>query len=134
MSVSTKAVQDHGGWLIWHDPMPIEWRGADWHYAKKDAREDFDIGHAESRDMCLQSIDYIDEQDAIALSPEGQAKEARMFERSRDNLHKIMLIFTLGRALESAKSVIATGGKGTIDGTHLAIVNSALAEFREYQA
>ncbi len=49
----------HGDWLIWRDPLPIEWRGADWHFARISARDDIDIGNEESREMCLQTIDYI---------------------------------------------------------------------------
>lgn len=28
-------IEEHGDWLIWHDPLPVDWRGADWHYARK---------------------------------------------------------------------------------------------------
>lgn len=87
-----------GDWLIWHDPLPINSRKADWCFVHKDFtrdNEDIRIGREESREMCLQTIDFIE--DIWARSRE---------EATQDQVDKLImtpLVETVARIIDPSK-------------------------------
>lgn len=124
-----KTYEEHGGWLIWHDPLPGEWRGADWRYMRKDANSDIDVGHAESKEMCLQSIDYLEEQFPVDEPEKSKLRSDEFL----DNFRNIPLVNQLGLGLQAAISILACNGRGFADGVlrqQVDVANSAYLKWK----
>lgn len=127
-------IEDHGDWLIWHDPLPVDWRGADWHYARKakGPHEDPELCHgsAESREMCLTIIDHIEDSE----TPEAEAKADKRANEWIDGYRNVPLIEQLHGAIMAAKSIMAAGGRGFADGLHHARIQAALSAYDAWKA
>ncbi|KKW92979.1 hypothetical protein [Sphingobium chungbukense] len=110
-----REVETHGDWLVWHQPWPIASRSFDWHYAHKDARDDDELrtGNAESREMCLQTIDWIEEEDARAQTEEGKARTKEFVDSGMRSLNRALL----AHSLKDALAVGYTVGPGRANGS-----------------
>lgn len=124
-----KTYEEHGEWLIWHDPLPGEWRGADWRYMRKAANSDIDVGHAESKQMCLQSIDFLEEQFSVD-EPEKPKLRSNEF---LDSFRNIPLVNQLGLGLQAAISILACNGRGFADGVLRQQVDVANAAYLKWK-
>ncbi len=128
------AIEDHGDWLIWHEPLPVEWRGADWHYARKaigpHADPELNHGSAESREMCLLIIDHIEDTE----TPEAEAKASERANEFLDGYRNVPLIEQLHGAIMAAKSILACNGRGFADGVHHARIAAALKAYDAWNA
>ena len=127
-------IEDHGNWVIWYAPLPVDWRGADWHYARrtKHPNEDPELcqGSAESRDMCLMIIDHIEDSE----TPEAEAAASKRATEWMDGYRNVPLIEQLHGAILAAKSIMAAGGRGFADGVHHATIAAAAEAYDAWKA
>lgn len=126
-------IEDHGGWLVWHDPLPVEWRDRDWCFARKKPSSQydyqFDYGREESREMCLQTIDYLESEEEREANEPAKSEPSEAFLKFTN----VPLVNQLGAALIAANSVLACNGRGFADGMLLGQVKAALDTFKEWQ-
>lgn len=133
-----KTYEEYGSWLIWYDPLPGEWRGADWRYMRKSANSDIDVGHAESKEMCLQSIDFLEEQFPVDEPETPKLRSIEFFKSQSDefldNFLNIPLINQLGLGLQAAISILACNGRGFADGVLRQQVDVANAAYLKWKS
>jgi hypothetical protein len=123
------AIEHHGDWVIWHQPWPIDNREFDWHFAHKSATESNGLsGNAESRDMCLQAIDWLEEQERHAETEEGKAETAAFVDAGMRTLNRALLA-------SAVKGLLDLPGIGNLPGfatgTHLEAARFALEQYEE---
>ena len=117
-----------GDWLIWHDPLPINSRKADWCFVHKDFtrdNEDIRIGREESREMCLQTIDFIEDMEAQSREEATQDQVDKLMKR----FWEIALVHDLARALKNV--IDDPTGRGFMTGVHIQAAKTVLARYRE---
>lgn len=123
-------IEHHGDWLIWYQPWPIDSRACDWHFAHKNTRsgDDLTCGSEESRDMCIQSIDWLEEQDRIAETEEGKAETRRLVDSGMRTLNRALL----ARAVKDLLDLPGIGNlPGFMTGTHIEAARYAYAQYQE---
>lgn len=118
-----------GDWLIWHDPLPINSRKADWCFVHKDFtrdNEDIRIGREESREMCLQTIDFIEDMEAQSREEATQDQVDKLMKR----FWEIALVHDLARALKNV--IDDPTGRGFKHKESMAIARAILPVIRAH--
>ena len=124
-----RQLEDMGDWWVWYDPLPTECRDHDWRFCRKIIHTELDVGTAESRDMCLQTIDFIESEE----TPEAISKSDTKSKEWMDKWQNVPLILQLGQGLRAVESSRATSGKGALELTMYNIFQNALAAFNQWQ-
>lgn len=134
--MEARVVEEHGDWLIWHDPLPVAFQGENWCFVHKDFGGehvgcDPRMGRDESREMCLQTIDWLDSE---------QEREVRETDEDRKpseaylNFINVPLVKQLGAALSAANSILACNGRGFADGVLRSQVATGMEAYRAWQS
>ena len=122
-------VEQCDDWTIWHQPWPIESRSYDWHFAHKNVERAEELsGHCESREMCLQAIDWMEEQERERETEDGKARTAKFVDAGMRTLNRALLASAL-------KGILDLPGirnlPGFATGVHLQAADYALAQYEE---
>lgn len=120
-------VEQIGDWTIWFQPWPIETRSYDWHFAHENVAVAEELsGHCESREMCLQAIDWLEEQEAHRETEEGRAETERFVDAGMRALNRALLA-------EAVRRLLSLPGIGNLPGfatgTHLNSARYALDQY-----